>query len=163
MMPNWCKGELKVRGTKDNLKKFILEGLNPTGWSVLNKIPDSNVDEDEDGFTRKIICENDGFGAFHLAGTRRQFIESKEIEIYWREDQEIQVLVLSDFEAAWDIDTEGLQQLSKKFEVDFKIYAFECGMEFNRDIEIVDGEITKDDEIKFNDYEWECICPSVGG
>lgn len=26
-MPNWCAGTLRVRGTKDNLTKFVLEGL----------------------------------------------------------------------------------------------------------------------------------------
>lgn len=28
-MPNWCVGVLKVRGNKDNLISFILEGLQP--------------------------------------------------------------------------------------------------------------------------------------
>ena len=44
-----------------------------------------------------------------------------------------------------------------------KIYGFEKGMQFNRDVEIVDGEILKDEEINFDDYNWECICPNMGG
>ena len=36
-------------------------------------------------------------------------------------------------------------------------------MEFNQYIEIVDGKITHDDEIKFNDYMWECPNPELGG
>lgn len=31
-MPNWCEGSLKVRGTKENMTKFILEGLHPVGF-----------------------------------------------------------------------------------------------------------------------------------
>ena len=31
-MPNWCEGSLKVRGTKGNMTKFILEGLHPVGF-----------------------------------------------------------------------------------------------------------------------------------
>lgn len=31
-MPNWCEGNLKVRGTKENLTRFILEGLHPVGF-----------------------------------------------------------------------------------------------------------------------------------
>lgn len=31
-MPNWCEGTLKVRGTKENVKKFVLEGLHPVGF-----------------------------------------------------------------------------------------------------------------------------------
>ena len=31
-MPNWCVGTLRVRGTKENMTKFILEGLHPVGF-----------------------------------------------------------------------------------------------------------------------------------
>lgn len=31
-MPNWCEGSLKVRGTKENMTRFILEGLRPVGF-----------------------------------------------------------------------------------------------------------------------------------
>ena len=46
---------------------------------------------------------------------------------------------------------------------DIKIYAFEAGMEFNQDIEIIKGKIIKDKEIKFENYQWECIEPNIGG
>lgn len=68
-----------------------------------------------------------------------------------------------DFKAAWGIDAETLRVVSEKFNIDFKIYAFECGMEFNQDIEIIKGKIIKDKQIKFNDYTWECINPTIGG
>ena len=44
-----------------------------------------------------------------------------------------------------------------------KIYGFEKGMHFNRNVEIVNAEIIKDEEINFDDYEWECICQNIGG
>lgn len=31
-MPNWCVGTLRVRGTKENLTKFVLEGLQPVTY-----------------------------------------------------------------------------------------------------------------------------------
>ena len=31
-MPNWCRGTLRVRGTKENLTKFVLEGLQPVDY-----------------------------------------------------------------------------------------------------------------------------------
>lgn len=49
------------------------------------------------------------------------------------------------------------------YDIDIKIYAFEAGMEFNQDIEIIKGKIIKDDEIKFENYQWECIEPNLGG
>lgn len=38
-MPNWCKGTLKVRGKIDDLKKFVLEGLQPVGLFGEKKPP----------------------------------------------------------------------------------------------------------------------------
>lgn len=53
--------------------------------------------------------------------------------------------------------------LVKKYGVDMRIHAFERGMQFNQIIEIIDGKITKNEEITFDDYYWDCICPTVGG
>ena len=44
-----------------------------------------------------------------------------------------------------------------------RIYAFERGLEFNLEIEIIDRKITKDSYFEFQDYVWECICPDIGG
>ena len=97
-------------------------------------------------------------------GTRRNFIDPVENEIYvYDEDEGKQIICLKNFEAAWGIDAEALRVISKRYDIDFKIYAFEAGMEFNQDIEIMKGKIIKDEEIKFEDYVWECIEPYVGG
>jgi len=29
-MPNWCEGELKIRGKKNDIIRFIEEGIQPT-------------------------------------------------------------------------------------------------------------------------------------
>lgn len=72
-------------------------------------------------------------------------------------------MVLENFKAAWEIDASSLAKLSKKYLIDFKILGFERGMQFNQDVEIVNGEIVKNEEIKFKDYTWECIRPHIGG
>ena len=53
--------------------------------------------------------------------------------------------------------------MQKKYGVDMRIHAFERGMEFNQIIEIIDGEVTKNEELRFDDYIWDCICPKMGG
>lgn len=73
------------------------------------------------------------------------------------------MIVLEDFRAAWGIDANVLACISSEFNIDFKILGFESGMEFNQDVEIIKGEIVKDENIKFNDYKWECIRPHIGG
>ena len=44
-----------------------------------------------------------------------------------------------------------------------KIHGFEKGMQFSQLIEIVDGEILQDKEIKYDDWDWDCPCPLIGG
>jgi hypothetical protein len=53
--------------------------------------------------------------------------------------------------------------LSLKYNIDFRIYGFESGFKFNQDIEIIKGVIIKNKTIKFDNYNWECICPDKGG
>jgi hypothetical protein len=160
-MPNWCEGSLKVRGEKENIKRFLLEAFMPIQPAILQilrpdiKGPELNVTEDEWSLT----IESTGNDGFHVKGTRRNFIESSSIE--WEFDRE--VLIIDGFKAAWGVYADQLAEISKEYNIDFKIYAFEKGMEFNQDIEIHKGEIIKDDEIQFNDYYWECINPTLGG
>jgi hypothetical protein len=165
-MPNWCEGNLKVRGEKENIKRFLLEAFQPIHPAILQmlrpdiKAPEVNVTEDKWSMT----IESTGTDGFYVKGTRRNFIESNSIEWEIRdEDAETHILIIENYKAAWGIEAEPLAKLSKEYELDFKIYAFEQGMEFNQDIEIHKGEIIKNDEIQFKDYEWECILPNLGG
>lgn len=153
-MPNWCEGTLKVRGIKENVTKFVLEGLQPVGFLgedrgklTLNKWGDIESDE---------TC--------WIENTRRGFVDKPCVYLPDCEDGEIMIIAL-DARFAWGITATELQKTCIKYNVDMKIYAFERGMEFNQDIEIVDGQIIKDEEISFEgkDYTWECICPNMGG
>ena len=106
-------------------------------------------------------CESDK--TCHIENTRRGFV--KDLDVYFEEDdEEIQIIHL-DTKFAWGIEPKQLQETCIKYNIDMKIYAFECGMEFNQDIEIVNGEIIKDEEINFKDkdYRWDCIMPNLGG
>lgn len=147
-MPNWCKGTLKVRGKKKNVIEFMLKGLKPvdTGRSLfLNKF--GNIVSNE-------TC--------WIENTYRGFVLEVDVFFSDYEDEDIVTIAL-DSKFAHDIDTGELLKTSKKYSVDMKIYGFEKGMQFNRDVEIINGEIIKDEEINFDDYEWECICPNIGG
>lgn len=150
-MPNWCEGTLKVRGTKENLKKFVLEGLQPVTW-----LGDFKEQLEIGKYGRITIPEQT-----YIKNTRRGFV-SEETTIYLDELEEKDVILLNT-RFAWGINAEELLETAKEFSVDMKIYAFEMGQEFNQDIEIVDGKIIKNDEITFDDYDWECICPRIGG
>jgi hypothetical protein len=162
-MPNWCVGTLKVRGEKEDIKRFLLEGLQPIqSMSAIltlmgREVPEIKVSVSEDEY--ELIIKQDGKDGFHVKGTNRNFIDSNEIT--WNLEDEI--LMIEDYQAAWGIDTNGLTDLSAEYNLDFKIYAFEQGMEFNLDFEVHKGTVIKNDEIKFSNYEWECIEPNRGG
>ncbi|WP_096269485.1 hypothetical protein [Paucisalibacillus globulus] len=162
-MPNWAEGVLKVRGTRQDIRKFLVEGLEPlnprAGISMLRggeiEQLKSEIQEDDWDLTMKAPH------GFYIKGTRRAFIES---DIYWEfDDKHTEVLTIEDFKQAWAVIPENFVEISKKFNLDIKIYTFEKGMEFNQDVEIHKGEIVKNNEITFDDYEWECLMPHLGG
>ena len=158
-MPNWCEGDLKVRGSKDKLIKFIKEGLKPSGcWGIVKE--EVQYGGEWGSFSAKLKNS-----IFYIDGTRRQFIDSNEINI-WFDDgclEDEQVMVLENFKSAWGVDVSGLRDVSNKFDIDFKILGFELGQRFNHDVEIIKGEIVRNREIHFDDYDWECIRPHIGG
>ena len=151
-MPNWSKGCLKVSGKVANVKKFVLEGLKPVD-NLGNELPKlelldiGEVDTDKDCW---------------IEGTTRGFVENLYADFSFVEDDETFTATL-DAKFAWAADAEELLASCKKYSVNMKLYAFEKGMGFNQDILIVDGEIRRDCRIEFEDYNWECICPTVGG
>lgn len=159
-MPNWCSGVLKVRGTKDNIVNFLKNGL-----QCVDIIGDDNgkhtVEVDE---TYDEITMNDVKGALWIKNTRRNFIENISHYLYLSKySDDTFVCAIDGFQAAWGIESKDLAEISKEYGIDLKIYAFEQGMQFNQDIEIVAGEVIKDEEIEFDNYEWECINPLIGG
>ena len=147
-MPNWCRGTLKVRGTKEDLTRFIFEGLQPTRKTV------------------KLLADEYGYiesgDTYWIENTYRGFVDGVRVVLSEYED-DAAVIALFDARFAWGIDAEDLLKTCKKYHVDMKIKGYEKGMQFNQDIEIVDGEILKDEEIKFDNYKWDCDCPTVGG
>ena len=164
-MPNWCEGNLKIRGKKENIIKFLTEGTSLLDgfWEPKEIKPEIEVN-DCDEIEIKNIDKIKGIDFLYIKGTRRHFIDPIENEIYIHNtDEKEAVICLENFKEAWGIDTEALRVISKRYSIDFKIYAFESGMEFNQDIEIIKGKIVKDEEIKFKDYVWECIEPNIGG
>ena len=150
-MPNWCAGTLRERGTKENLTKFVLEGLQPVDYFG-EDLETLKMDE-----YSQVKCSR-----CWIKGTRRGFIlDLDEYIDDWNDEGKIAIGFEAEF--AWGISAEELLQSCKKYGVDMRIHAFERGMQFNQIIEIIDGEITKDEEVKFDDYNWDCICPTVGG
>ena len=151
-MPNWSRGCLKVRGKAANVKKFILEGLKPVDL-FRNELPKLELSD---------FSDVDSDNECRIQGTTRGFVENLYADFSFVEDDETFTAVF-DSKFAWAADADELLALCKKYSVNMKLYAFEKGMGFNQDILIVGKEILRDNRITFEDYNWECICPTVGG
>ena len=151
-MPNWSEGCLKVRGKAANVKKFVLEGLKPVDFFG-NDLPKLELSEIGEAETENVCW---------IEGTDKGFVENLYVDFSFVEDDETFTAVF-DSKFAWTADAGELLALCEKYDVDMKLYAFEKGMGFNQDILIVDKEILRDNRIAFEDYNWECICPTVGG
>lgn len=159
-MPNWCEGTLKVRGSLENLKTFVLNALKECRYyGAPPEGPLLDVYESEQEFEAKLNR------TAHLEGTSRGFVESDNgyQYFYFNDEDGDQILLLHKTQFAWNIDAEELRHLCNKYHVDMKITAFESGMEFQRDIEIVKGVIVMDNTTEYADYQWQCPCPSMGG
>lgn len=160
-MPNWCEGTLKVRGKMNDVKRFFLEGIKC--YDVNYKDFSQTVDEsaiklDYDGEEEVGISINK---VAHILGTTRAFIDPTEIYLLLRKGG-ITVATVN-VRQTWDMVSSEFFEISKKYGIDMRLYGFERGMEFNREIIIEKDKIIKDDVIEFDDYDWECIMPNLGG
>lgn len=167
-MPNWCEGKLKVRGKKENIMKWLTECVavwepdvergRPLYDALIYRKDVNGVSFTCDDVEIHVSVKR----AAHIAGTRRNFVEKYENDFLLGAEDGKDIIILP-VEAAWALESEPYEEMSKKYGLDFRFYGYERGMEFNQEIEVVDGEITIDREIQYDDYYWECPDPMLGG
>lgn len=144
-MPNWCVGDLKIRGEFKNIANLLTSNID--GCTV-------ELNEHETFEVKNVYGKN-------INGARRVFVENVDA-VDGIETQGGYIVVLP-ISAAWVLSVPEMVELSKKFNVDFRFYGFEYGQEFNQELEIIKGKVTVDKCIKFNDYLWESPRPLAGG
>jgi hypothetical protein len=162
-MPNWCEGYLKIRGKKEDIVNFV--------ENEIRLVKSENIFSEPEYLEIKMIDDlgeyrfnhTNSFREYlHLKNTRRFFVESEEISFYYYEDEVCHLTL--EIKQAWAIDIqELLVEHSKKYNVDFNIYASEMGMEFEQYITVVNGKLLKDEERIYIDFQFEAINPNLGG
>lgn len=164
-MPNWCEGYLKIRGKKKDLINFIEnEIVLIKRESIITEPQYIDVKMKDTGIDCSFKYKKSYNEFLYLKNTRRFFVESEEISFYYNGyEDEICYLVLN-IKQAWGIDIETLLvEHSKKYSVDFNIFASECGMEFEQYITIVGGKLLKNKKRTYIDFSFEAINPDLGG
>ena len=156
-MPNWMEGSLRVRGTMDKVERFFREGIECV--SFLGDIKPNSIFVDKSGYCLTVRCA----GTIWIKGTRRAFVNSLDIGIDIPDDPEEIVTVAIPVRQAWTFSEDDWKQISENFHVDLRLYGFERGGEFEKEIEIIDGVVTINHEITYDDYRWESKMPFLGG
>lgn len=141
-MPNWCEGVMKLRGSIANICRFLTaSGLDYNSWSgelIINK-------------------------PTPIYHTTSAFFEECEVYPGWDEDDEEGILSISTFKSAWNVDSDEFVDISKEFNIDIRIFAWERGQEFSREVEIIKGKVTKDETKRYNNWDWEVPFSDLGG
>lgn len=164
-MPNWVEGKLKVRGKPEDIKRWVEECLH---CYFTKRLGDGSYEDELVESAVKFEHDPDACGVrldtrevAYIEGTKRNFVERGSYgDFCW--DNKKPILVVN-MKAAWDIDETPYIEMSQKYNVDFRVYGYEMGMEFNREIEVVAGRLVTNRRIKFKDYKWECPDPTLGG
>ena len=162
-MPNWCEGYLKIRGKKEDIVNFVENEINLLKSKDIFSEPEYlEIKMIKDSYEYRFEHKNSFKEYLRLKNARRFFVESEEISFYYYGD-EVCYLTL-EIKQAWCIDVqELLVEHSKKYHVDFNIYASESGMEFEQYITVVEGELIKNEERIYVDFQFEAINQELGG
>ena len=165
-MPNWCEGYLKIRGKKKDLINFIEnEIVLIKRESIISEQKLVDIKMQDDGLCECFFKYNKSYNEFlYLKNTRRFFVESEELSFYHGGNDDDICNITLWIKQAWGIDIQTLLvEHSKKYSLDFNIFASESGMEFEQYITIVDGKLLKDEVRKYDDFWFEAVNPDLGG
>lgn len=163
-MPNWCEGNLKIRGKKKDVIAFLENEILKVYQSKLFENPKTeNIKMEFSGYSYVYELERDK-SFLYLKNSARCFIEQNRIEIYvYSDTNKSPTYVTLDIKQAWGIEEDLFEKLSKKYNLDFNIFASEQGMEFEQYITIIDGEMTRNETKEYDDFYFEAINPELGG
>lgn len=146
-MPNWCEGVMKLRGSKDDILSFLEDGIE----GCFN---DSSVKIDEFGEEVNILHTH------WIKHSERAFIDEQ--TVYIPEEEDPVVLTLK-IRQAWDFAVADFVKIAKKFNLDIRLFGWERGVQFSREILIVDNNVIKDRTYKYSDWDWEVPFSDLGG
>lgn len=164
-MANWVEGTFRARGSKDNIKKFIMEGLNAISYLGKEKIKKELYYEDDDllEFRIKRTDIDENVKTLHIAGTNRNFLEIQgRIESYKNEKGDF--YIAESFKSAWSIDIDKIVEIAEKYKIDIRVNGYERGMQFEQLLEVSrNGTVKCEAFVQYADYVWECSMPLLGG
>ena len=156
-MPNWIEGTLKLRGKRVDIIRFFREGLElSTPIDSENQVTDYSDDD---------VLEFDFKEWTYIKGTRRAFITDNYAYMD-RDEGVICVYVRQAWAFCAGVDSDDLNKwkaISDEYNLDIKLFGIESGMEFIQEMIIIRGREPIVNEWEYEDWDWECPFPKMGG
>lgn len=163
-MPNWCEGYLKIRGKREDLINFIENEILLMNYIGADNIEEQNIKLEFYDFEYFFSYDKNERHYLYLKNSNRFFIEDESIRFQYDERENALHYLTLHVRRAWSIKNEKmLAEDSKKYHLDFNVYATERNMEFEEYITIIDGEITRNETKEYDDFYFEAINPELGG
>lgn len=164
-MPNWCEGSMRIRGKNKDIFNFLINeiiAVAGTHGEEERSIKEAGTffSEYDSGNVFIDFCSKGRYSLW-LRNSRRFFIEDGEIE--FNPEEEKITSCAFDIKQAWNIEVMPFVSISKKYNLDINITGFESGQQFQREISIRDGFSIRDETINYDDWNFECQCPNLGG
>lgn len=175
-MPNWCGGNIRFRGKKEDIIKLLENEIKYCRHATKDGETEVNpvkvfVDEYDELKISPAIEDRNGW--FWINDSQRAFLEAVDTIIfdqgfypYIYDENGEWILTLEGFRQVWSIHSEDYVEMSKKYNVDIRIFGWERGMCFSQEVEIIKGDVTKDIFEDYNhgkDWMWDCPMPYLGG
>lgn len=74
------------------------------------------------------------------------------------------VIFVAKVKHAWQINSDDYSALAKKYHIDIKGKCYECNLNFAEEFEYnSNGDEVFYKQHRFENYRWECECPTLGG
>lgn len=177
-MPNWAEGTIRIKGKFQNVINFLSNELQAVvkkdHGTVPVKVTKKYISDskDERAITEYIFSVPDKLNEIYeqhlyFKDSSRQFLftDSVSMDTYFDDDKE-HVFVFDDFNGAWHVEGDHFNELAKKYDVDIRIWVWECGLQWwSKDTYYRDGEEdhedfgTEDPDV----WLWEAANPFKGG
>lgn len=167
-MPNWCEGNLRIRGTKENIKKFLENEIvvikkGEDFGSYIEEKPE--IVESEDAYVISYPgYQEKRYGDFYIRNTKQNFIHwPDEIGILWPEDEDETIVFIKNFRAAWSFKDQGWKEHAMKYNVDFRMFGYERDGEFSQIMTVSRAGGINIETKRYSDWLWDCPFSNLGG
>lgn len=170
MMPSWYEGNIRVRGTNEQIARFF---TNELYTEVPKTICNGVITEFEMtpivtgiSFGDMTIRKSRKASAFLFKGTERCMIVKKVISLNLNtpeDDGIIKTICVDGFRVVGQIVTEPFMQKARRYGVDIRIVVYNQGTKHMQSVGMLKEGLTWWDEFDYNDWYWECPCPNLGG